>query len=406
MKICLISNLYPPDVIGGAELYVSRIAEGLSNRNQVFVITSGFYKNYRSLSPVCVDNNGVKIYTFSPLNFYHISEAKKKRFFIKPFWRFLDFWNPHAYFIIKKILNKENPDVVHTHNLRGFSLAAITACKKAEYSLVHTCHDFSLLCPYSTLTCPVRKEFCFKPNLACQLYRESRKRLIDNKPFFVIFPSESTKKLYLQGGFFKNNRIGVIPYCLKNDSSLAPKRNGSGTFNILYVGQLTRHKGVQVLINAFKNIKGDKFRLNIVGDGDYRNKLVEISKMDSRIFFKGKISNEEVYKFYSMADVTIVPSLWPEVLGIVILESLSMGAPVIGSDIGGIREVIKNGYNGFLFNAGSVENLRNILINIAGNPLFLDGMRENALISSKAYGIDSHIVKLEEIYKNAIKYKE
>lgn len=191
MKICFVSNLFSPYVIGGAEIYVQRIAKKLSENHEVTVITSRPYKGLLSLRGESYKEGKIKVYSFYPLNFYHAYDAKKKPSFIKPFWHAWDINNLHSNFLISRILREEKPDIVHTHNLDGLSLSVVKAVKNFGFNLVHTCHDFSLLCPYATLICPRKQNgFCEKPNFFCGIYRYLKKKAINDKPDCVIFPSK------------------------------------------------------------------------------------------------------------------------------------------------------------------------------------------------------------------------
>ncbi|MCX7998713.1 MAG: glycosyltransferase, partial [Leptospiraceae bacterium] len=147
MKICFISSLYPPFILGGAEIIVKKEAEQLAKRgHEVLVITtSPNRKNYEE------ELNGVKIYRISPLNIYPMFNHQEKPMFIKPIWHLIDLWNPSSYFLTKKILNKEKPDVVHINNFKGLSLSVFSAVKSLKLPFIFTIHDYSLICPRANL---------------------------------------------------------------------------------------------------------------------------------------------------------------------------------------------------------------------------------------------------------------
>jgi len=107
-------------------------------------------------------------------------------------------------------------------------------------------------------------------------------------------------------------------------------------------------------------------------------------------------------KAYQNANVTVVPSIWYEVFGMIILESFMNSTPVIASRIGGIPEVVRDGYNGFLFKPGSVNGLRRILERISEHPSILKELERNAYKSSQGYSIEDHVKKLEEIYRGLL----
>lgn len=129
---------------------------------------------------------------------------------------------------------------------------------------------------------------------------------------------------------------------------------------ILFTGSLYRLKGVQLLIEAFGRLQArfSEFKLVIIGDGPYREdlkKLVTSSKIN-KIEFIGILNQAQVKDWMKKCWCFVLPSL-SEGLGLVLLEAASLGKPLIGSDTGGIPEIIKDGENGFLFAPGSIEEL-------------------------------------------------
>jgi len=131
--------------------------------------------------------------------------------------------------------------------------------------------------------------------------------------------------------------------------------------------------------------------------------LKELAIPDKRITFYGKLLNEEVKKFYNEADILVVPSIWYDNSPMVIYEALRQGVSVVGSNIGGIPELIKDNYNGFLFEAGNAGQLKEILANIIENPENLKVLSKNASESVKQYDMNRHVERLLEVYKEAIK---
>jgi glycosyltransferase involved in cell wall biosynthesis len=315
----------------------------------------------------------------------------------------LDIWNPHAFIGISDILRKVKPDIVHTHNLNGLSLGSVSSVLSLGLPLVHTCHDFSLLCPFATLSCPFRDSgTCIKPSHLCKIYRILKKMFMDGKPDIVIFPSRATQRIYLDNRFFLKTKKQILYYCIPElPLQKAQKEKENGHFNLLYVGQLVQHKGVHILIEAFKSISDPNLRLDIVGEGGYKRYLQELAGNDPRIIFHGQIPVSSIRPYYENADITIVPSLWQEVLGIVILESFSASTPVIASNIGGISEIVKPGHNGFLFEPSDAKGLAVILERVIRNPELLKKISFNARESAGEFTVGEHVGKLLELYKEA-----
>nr|WP_279383685.1 glycosyltransferase [Methanobacterium formicicum] len=104
--------------------------------------------------------------------------------------------------------------------------------------------------------------------------------------------------------------------------------------NILYVGNLGEHKGVHILLKAFRKIENRNIRLDIVGKGLCSEKLKSMSENDNRIKFHDFLEGKELIKMYQQANLTVVPSIWYDNSPMVIYESFSCRTPVIGSKIG------------------------------------------------------------------------
>lgn len=142
--------------------------------------------------------------------------------------------------------------------------------------------------------------------------------------------------------------------------------------NMLFLGNVRRYKGIEVLLNAMKMLVSyDKqFNLVIIGEGNldiYRN-MVNKLKLSKNIKFLGKIKNEETIKYYDQSDIVIAPSLCFETFGLTIVEGMARKCIPIATNQGGPREIIKNGKNGFLFEKGNHEQLAQIIIDLYKTP--------------------------------------
>ena len=174
---------------------------------------------------------------------------------------------------------------------------------------------------------------------------------------------------------------------------------------MLYVGQVSKHKGVHILINAFQQLKYKNILLHIVGKGADVDEFKNIAESDSRIIFHGFVPDEVLMQLYQKSNLLVVPSIWYDNSPTVIYESFMNGTPVIGSRIGGIPELIETGKNGFLFEPGNVDELKAILENLIRTPAELISLEEGALESVKKYNMEEHIRELEEIYKDCLRAK-
>lgn len=395
MKVCLIStSLYSLERQTGAEVYVQRQAKELMRQGHEVVIITTHPIRSRKIDIKQID--GARVYSFYPLNIYDRSSVQKKPLVIRLIWHIFDaLKNPHPYAVIKKILMAEKPDVAHIHCDRGLSASLCGAVKDAGVPLVYKLINFTPLCPKGTL---VRRsgEMCRRPRLACRIYRMAKKSGIDGKPDIVTADCQVVIDKFREHGFWKNTRVVKIPLAIDLDGGKVDK--DYDVIDVLFVGHLVRTKGAHILLDAFQQLKQKNVRLHIVGDGPESKDLRQMGSNDTRIQFHGFLTGEALEKMYQKANVAVVPSVWNEPFGITIIESLKYGTPVIGSNIGGIPETIEHGYNGLLFEAGNVTELKGILENLIENPEALKRLSEGAFKSSGKYDIKQHIHKLEEIY--------
>jgi len=402
MKICNVIYSYSPYNCGGADIYAENISKYFAKiGHESIVITTKPYSGIISLKPSIEYVNGIKVYRFYPFNIYFIQNNNQKNFLEKAIWSSIDTWNLHTYKVIKNILAREKPDVVHLHTPISFSFSVFNAAKGLNIPLILTLHDYFLLCKRCFLLHGNGK-ICSNPNPICKLYRNISKRIVDSKPDVVISPSKFALDIHTKEGLFKKSKKIVLPNGIEVPEEPIPKIKKE-FIDIFYIGTILQHKGIIILIEAFKKIESGKLRLHIAGTGPLLNQLKELSGDDNRITFYGFVSDKHKENLFNLADIFVLPSIWYENFPVSIQEAFCCSTPVIGSSIGGIPELIQDGYNGFLFEPGNIEELKNIFENLANEPIKLKKMGKNAFESVKEFDMKKHTEKLEEVYEDAIK---
>ncbi len=416
MKICMIIHFYYPYESGGGGAGVAfrKIAEALKKSgHDVFVIATGPYKNLKSLSPSIRIENGIRVYYFYPIQPNIPPYTKKISNFSRIFTFLLNFWNPHTYFVVKKILKKEKPDVVNIHETLYLSLAVYSAAKSLNLPVVSTIHSVIYLFPFMNLPYLDKIAGVRPPFVNYKIYEiisniyAKINRFVIGSPKHVAFVSNAVMDIYSSYEFFKRSKKTVFPNIFEIDEiELKKEKINKETFDILYTGRLTRNKGAHTLIKAVGKIHDGHIRLHLFGNANAEDNLYfkKLAEADKRIIFYGQVPNKELLEFYKIADVTVIPSIYFETFGRVIIESFNEGVPVIGSKVAAIPEIIQEGYNGFLFEPGNVQQLKEILEYAILNRDKLKEMRENCINTAKKYSVENNIYKLEEIYKEAIKF--
>lgn len=282
------------------------------------------------------------------------------------------FWNKEAYTQIKKLIKRDEISIFHGHNIHTrLSPSIVLAAKELGLKTFITLHDLKYVCPHYSMLhnykiceeCIGGKYYnailnkCHKGSyikssiVAAELYNFTRLKLNEHVDCFIA-PSRFIERKYKEMGF--SGKIVYIPNFIIPQNFLDTVIHGS---NYLFVGRLSYEKGLNVLLKAFKS---NMHKLDIVGDGPMRieiEKYIEANNMSNRVKLHGHVTSEKVLEFVRSSRALILPSETYENAPISILEALSYGKIAIGSNLGGIPEMIIDGKNGFLFEAGSVSGL-------------------------------------------------
>lgn len=216
MKICLISNLYPPISRGGAEKVAERVARGLRDTgphtkdfgvgagHEVFVISTKPWDGRKSLKPVAAEESGIKVYRFYPLNiFYYLNDYKHNALW-RMKWHFWDMFNCHSRRVVKKILKQEKPDIVMTHNLMGIGFLIPGAIRGLGIKHVHTLHDVQLAVP-SGLIIKGEENNWEQRTVFRKIYEIACRRLF-NSPDVVVSPQNGFWIFIRPKDFSKNQK--------------------------------------------------------------------------------------------------------------------------------------------------------------------------------------------------------
>ena len=199
----------------------------------------------------------------------------------------------------------------------------------------------------------------------------------------------------------------------KDESVLAKHDLTKDNKVIIFVGGLDRahyFKGIFYLIEAFKLIeqKMPEARLLIVGEGDmvpeYKN-LASQLQIGNKVIFPGGVGHDELPKYYNLADVEVLPSTdKSEAFGIVLVEAMACGKPVVASNLAGVRSVVDEGENGYLSKPKDVEDLASKLYKLLADNELARKMGENGRQKAVAQ-YDWQVVnnKIDEIYQFVVR---
>jgi glycosyltransferase involved in cell wall biosynthesis len=397
MKIGVFSNYYPPMERGGAELVAQRVADELSRRgHQVFVLSTTPFSGPRSLRPEALEYHVERVYRFFPFNLYHLSNAHHYPFPLRLLWHLIDVFGPFPHQLIDRLLSIEEPDVMLTHNLKGFGIRASRCIQEAGIRQIHTIHDVQLSVP-SGLLIHGQEDAWLNRGWPRRLYERIVRRAL-GQPDVIVSPSKFLAEFYQQRGFFHGADIRVLPNPAPKPLSSVTRPASAQTTAIrfLFVGQLEEHKGVNLLLQAIDRLEFS-FELHVVGEGRLLEHVTARAKRDARVYVHGFISLEHIKKMMAQADAVVIPSLCYENSPTVIYESFQIGTPVLASRIGGIPELVTDGKTGLLFEPGSVASLVSSLQRLAREREFFWNQQTEIKKIAEGVSLRQYVDQLEKM---------
>jgi glycosyltransferase involved in cell wall biosynthesis len=354
LKILLVSSAYQPFVVGGAERVAEALATSLTRAgHQVVVVTTQPSDEIRDQTIDAVSVRYVPV-----RNFYRPFSDHRPSLMAKALFRCVDSYNVAMLSVLSRIIAAEAPDVINTHNLMGFSVAAWSAADRLDVPIAHTMHDQYLLCHRSTMfrngqNCSRQCRSC----LAAALPRKHASARVD----VAVGVSQFILDRHLRFGYFQSSESMVIYNTgLVGTSDAARSRVPGGKLRFGFLGQIIPTKGVHALIEAFLTEELQDCELWIAGreDNPYAHELRRRTQTVQNIRWLGFV---EPTKLFQDIDVLVVPSIWHDAAPLVVMEAAGHGVPVLGSSRGGIPELIPPGA-GWTFDPGEPGALRSALI--------------------------------------------
>lgn len=370
MRIALIATLYPPYILGGAE-YSTRLLVSMwrSMGHEVLVLTTSDHDEQEIM-------DDVRIVRLKNKNIYWRYPQREKPMVAKAVWHAIDTCNPFYNRQIQEAFRDFQPDVVSTGNLCGISVSVWKICHRMHIPVVHTLRDYYLLCPVQTMS--KHGKACATQCTTCKVYSFLKKRM-SRYVDAVVGISQDILGRHLEYGYFANAKQQVIPNSVPRQISTDTKQLPPSRV-IGYIGRLSPEKGVELLIQAFSATKMQKqYVLRIAGEGnsDYKQALVD-KYASPYIQFVGQQPSDV---FLTEVELIVVPSLWNEPFGRVVIEAYAAHRPVLLANNGGLSELQKEGIS-WAFSTDSPEELTSLLDRYAKGDLvirnenFDDALRE------------------------------
>ena len=401
----MVTHGFPPKETMGTEWHSYLLARELSKKHSVYVFSRGAGENYEEYSE-----------EFDGIPVKRINTPTGQRAFLDTYI------DDRVALSFSEFLEDSEPDVVHVQHCRGLGLSILEVAVEKRIPTLLFLHDFYLMCHRVHLVRPDWQlcagpksqrhcEYCilsFDPSQTEAGAHESglrRYRYVQgllSRVNLIIVPSEFVKKSF-EANFPTINNIAVSPLGVDLEFTKDFQKKESEKLRFGYFGPIYPHKGVHVLVEAFKDLQADKVELRVYGGGDisYLETLKENASKDNVHFF-GAYSHSELAKVLSEIDVFIMPSICHESFSFTIREALAVGIPVIVADARAQSDAIVEGVNGLHFKCGDVNDLKGKLSLLAEKPYMIRRLSNNARKSS-IRAIDTQAEELESLYKKSIK---
>lgn len=301
---------------------------------------------------------------------------------------------------LKQLLSEIGPDVVHLHHYTNLGVETLLHIRSAlpGCRIVLTLHEYLAICHHMgqmvrTSGLGLCEQASYRDCATCFPHKSERDFFLRDlyvKRFFALVdhfvaPSTFLRDRYVRWGL-SEDKISVLENGLpSHDAGIPPPRSvrSGSEMRIGYFGQISVLKGINVVIEAAKQLAqryesgGGKINIRFCVFGDpsgqppaFRERFEQDlqSVPASTLTFMGPYSNSAVQQLMSSVDAIVVPSIWWENSPLVIQEAFRARRPVICSDIGGMEEKVRNGLDGFHFQAGSAASLCEVLQAIAAEP--------------------------------------
>jgi glycosyltransferase involved in cell wall biosynthesis len=447
MKVLLTTHVFLPDYSAGTEILTLNTAKELQRLGHEVEICTGF-----PALPGLVDSQRFNFYEYEGIHvhrFLHdadpmidqsnVVEAEYNNLFFARWFR--------------NYLKQFRPDIVHFFHLKFLSASAIDVCREHNVPMVMTPTDFWLICPNNQLRLP-DNSLCQGPDrdgVNCMKHAVSNNQSSQVATVFNHLPRKvvstmilginrgafsgswfapMVRALYQRAGFLRTrmnmldkvivpthlmqemlvanglhlDKVVFSRFGIRPTASEAHRPDTNGKLRIGFIGGLSEHKGVHLLISAVRLLpKSAPLELKIFGRTDffpeYVKKLQRLVDADERIYFCGTFPNEQIGNVFAELDVLVVPSIWYENTPLVIYSAQAAGCPVIVSNLGGMAEVVEHEKNGLLFEVGDIVGLAASIERLALDRELLHKLAANAV---KPKSISDYVSELLNIYADVL----
>jgi len=409
MRILMLSDFYPP-VLGGVEQHVSSLARALVQRNHEVAVATLAQPGL----PAEEIDDGVRVHRLS-------GTAQRASWLFKTARRpwAPPFPDPELTWGLRRVVARERPDVVHGHDWLARSFLPLG--RREGPAFVVGLHYYTLSCAKKSLV--YRDAPCSGPGprkcLGCAsnhygaakgvpvtignwLAGAGERRAVD---LFLPVSTAAAEGNGLLGSSLPYrvipNFVPDVPAVPASALDLEPylRQLPDGPF-LLFVGDLRRAKGIDVLLAAYGGLRQAP-PLVLIGKVWPETP----TELPPKVIVLRDWPNRAVMAAWRRCLFGLVPSVWPEPFGIVLIEAMASGRPVVASRIGGIPDVVSDGETGLLVPPGDVVALRSAMARLVGDASLREHLGATAAIRAPSVRADAVVPRFEQAYEDALRFK-
>ena len=409
MKVLVIGSVYPRFQ---EDAEVPWLRTSISHLKKAGVEIQVLAPSYKGLKSHDIDGTRVNRFRYAPANWEILTheEGAPSKMASKPWLQLLAIpYIINGFIQCLRICRKWRPDVIHAHWPFPHAYIALGAAKLFRIPLVLNFHGAELLL--------IRKKKWVKPLLKFAIGQAQ-----------AVFANSSFTASKIKA--IRDMNVEWSPYgTTLEESGLSPRTSSGDTpqlpvphpvnskFKILFVGRHIERKGIRYLIEAAKYLSTDKFEIRIVGGGDLTEQLkkqaalLDKNSQPANIIFTGKLSPEDLANEYRTANVFTLPAIVDskgdtEGLGVVLIEAMELGLPIVASNVGGIPDVVIDGESGILVPEKDPVALADAFKRLEADPALIEQLLVGARKRiSECFTWDGIIERQVEVYKRVVETK-
>ncbi len=353
-----------------------------------------------------------------------LSRAKISWRSLRNFLRII--YNRSARIKFAALLDQEKPDIIHLHSIHHqLSPSILKESKKRGIPVVQTLHDYKLLTPVYHF--PWRAgQVCLKCRRGKWLHLLRHKahknsylatlaviiesaihswtHVYEKNIDHFIVPSPDMRKRLIRSGF-SPEKITTVPHFLNNKIKAADPTKGIGE-GILFAGRLAPERGLGHLLYFAQRLPDQNFY--VAGDGPERDSLENKIKILGlkNVFLLGRLNQTNLYRMYQKARLVIYPTQTLETFGLTVLEAAAHGRPVVACALGGVKDLIESGVNGFLYAPDKPEQGLTLIEKLLQNDDLDIWMGAQGKKMAARYNKDNHLESITQIYNKLLATKQ